>query len=357
MCDTFVSFGPDGALFAKNSDRPRDEPQVLRWHPPRRAGATIDTQYLTIPDRDAHGVLLSQPTWLWGAEHGVNEHGVAIGNERLWAARPHDDEAALLGMDLVRLGLERASTADEACDVITDLLCRHGQGGSGDARRHDPYDSSFLVADGRGGWVIETFGAEWVAAPLAGHGAISNRYSIGTGWTRSSPGTRSGFSTHDWHDARVVNRIADYRLRATTACATGNRRLDPTVAIATLRDHGTGPWGRPGHDASVVVPPPAPGDDLAGVTVCMHDRRRSTTAASMVARLHHDGAAPEVWACGGSPCVAEYRPVALDSVPGPLADESCWWALAALRDRVEADPDVLVDVRDEVAPREAATFR
>ena len=86
MCDTFARTGPAGTLFAKNSDRPRNEAQVVRWHPPRPAGASLHTQYLTIDDAPTHGVMLSQPTWLWGAEHGVNEHGVAIGNERVWAA-------------------------------------------------------------------------------------------------------------------------------------------------------------------------------------------------------------------------------------------------------------------------------
>jgi hypothetical protein len=356
MCDTFASVGTGGALFAKNSDRPRDEPQVVRWHPARRGGGTIDTQYLTIADHDTHGVLLSQPSWLWGAEHGVNEHGVAIGNERLWAARNHDDAPALIGMDLVRLGLERGATADEACEVITELLSRHGQGGSCDATSNDPYDSSFLVADARGGWIIETFGSDWVAAPLERHGAISNRYGVGSDWTRSSPGINAGFSTHDWHDARVDTRLADHRLRATTTCATENRGLDPTIAIAALRDHGTGPWGRPGRETGAIPPPTELGDDLSGVTVCMHGRLISTTTASMVARLHDDGSPPGVWICIGSPCVGEYVAVALDAVPAELADEAAWWAAAAIRDRIEREPGDLAAIRAAIAPREAATF-
>ena len=42
----------------------------------------------------------------------MNEHRVAIGNEMLWTARdPRREPPALIGMDLVRLGLERATDA------------------------------------------------------------------------------------------------------------------------------------------------------------------------------------------------------------------------------------------------------
>lgn len=355
MCDTFVSLGAAGALFAKNSDRPRNEAQVVRAHPARHATSTLDTQYLTIPDEDTYAVLLSQPTWLWGAEHGVNEHGVAIGNERLWAARPHDDDPALIGMDLVRLGLERGASADEACEVITDLIGRHGQGGDCFATTGDAYDSSFLVADANGGWVIETFADQWVAAPIERHGAISNRYTLGRDWTRSSPGVSAGWSTFDWHDAHVDTRMADHRLRATTACATANARLDPTVAIATLRDHGTGPWGRPGRESMPVPPPTAVGDDLSGITVCMPGESISATTASMVARLRA-GEPPMVWACLGSPCAGEYVAVDPSAVPDSLSTEQAWWAAAERRNRVEADPDALANIRAAVAPHEAVTF-
>ena len=50
-------------------------------------------------------------------------------------------------MDLVRLGLERARSADEAVGIMTDLLTTHGQGGIADAVRQEAYDSSFLIAD------------------------------------------------------------------------------------------------------------------------------------------------------------------------------------------------------------------
>src|SRR4051812_39529202 len=105
MCDTLCVHSGDGLLFAKNSDRPPDEPQVIRTFPSRRPGSTLATQYLTVPDPGAYALVGSQPTWLWGLEHGVNEHGVVIGNEKVWTtSRPRSRPPALIGMDLVRLG-------------------------------------------------------------------------------------------------------------------------------------------------------------------------------------------------------------------------------------------------------------
>ncbi len=160
MCDSLCFRTGTGMVFAKNSDRPPAEAQVLLQHGARAAGGMLDTQYLRMPDRGAYAFTGSHPTWLWGAEHGVNEHGVAIGNERIWTV----DDAyalppALLGMDLVRLGLERGRTADEALEAITSALAEHGQGGFGEPGHTSPYFSSFLVADAQGGWVIETSAA------------------------------------------------------------------------------------------------------------------------------------------------------------------------------------------------------
>lgn len=49
-----------------------------------------------------NAVILSRPSWLWGAEMGANEHGVCIGNEAVWTKEPVGEGEALLGMDLLR---------------------------------------------------------------------------------------------------------------------------------------------------------------------------------------------------------------------------------------------------------------
>jgi hypothetical protein len=79
--------------------------------------------YIDIPQVEhTCSVVLSKPFWMWGAEIGVNEHGLVIGNEAVFSKVPAPQDPALIGMDLLRLGLERAATAPQAVEIITALL-------------------------------------------------------------------------------------------------------------------------------------------------------------------------------------------------------------------------------------------
>src|SRR5205823_6568184 len=175
-------------------------------------------------DRAGRAFLGSRPTWLWGVEHGVNDHGVAIGNEKIWTVdRPREQPPALLGMDLVRLGLERARSAEEALTVVTTLLERHGQGGSGEPHRDEPYFSSFLLADPDAGFVVETSNRTWAARPIGGGAAISNRVSLTTDWTRASSNIAADVDFDTYRRTRMPTAIADHRLELTSATvARGN---------------------------------------------------------------------------------------------------------------------------------------
>jgi secernin len=350
VCDTLCLRTDAGMVFAKNSDRPPAESQVVLAHLARKAGGNLDTQYLRIADAGAGVVTGSHPTWLWGMEHGVNEHGVAIGNELVWTIDdPRAQASGLLGMDLVRLGLEQSRSADDALAAMTAALRVHGQGGSGQHGRSDPYFSSFLIADARSGWVLETSGRTWAARPVGEGAAISNRISLTTDWTIASPDVAPGTNFDHWRSPTVPTSIADHRLAATHACVT-RRGASIADVVATLRDHGRGPWSSPSEARQHPVRT-APEPDNRQITVCMHLPGFQATTASFVVSLRVD-AAPRVWACLGSPCASVYVPFFPPAVPPVLGDPRQWERFARLRDRVESNPDTLMGVREVLAPVE-----
>ncbi|MHA2226523.1 MAG: C69 family dipeptidase [Candidatus Hodarchaeales archaeon] len=196
MCDTFVALGSattDGnVVFGKNSNRPYDESQPIVYTP-RKEHSTkndLDCTYISIPQvEETHATLLSKPSWMWGAEMGANECNLAVGNEAVWTKEP-EGHTALLGMDLVRLALERTSTAKRAVDLICELLEMYGQGGA--CAENDSswtYHNSFLIADPNEAWVLETAGEWWIAQQLKdGVRNISNGLSIRSDYSIAKEG-------------------------------------------------------------------------------------------------------------------------------------------------------------------------
>lgn len=321
MCDSLVALGEatvDGStLFAKNSDRPPSEPQRLEWHPASAPSAgTTRTTYIEVDGRATVGVLASRPHWMWGFEHGVNEAGVACGNETIYTTLdPRGAPPALTGMDLVRLALERATSAAGAVDVITSLLERYGQGGSGHRDADRPYWSSFLVADPADAWVVETSGRVWEAEQVAATRAISNRTTI------------PSFDAAHRHPRQPVATLVDPRLSASEATLARQ-----PVSVASLREHLRS------HEGS---------DD--GWTVCMHVPGVEQTTASIIASLASSGAKVEVLA--GSPCSSLYVPFHVGrSIGTPIAWErfasvpAAADARAVLRD---LESSLASDLRDD----------
>ena len=281
MCDLLCALpaATGGAtLFAKNSDRPPGERQVLEWHPPRVDRERTHATHISIAAHPAKtlGVLGSRPTWGWGLEHGVNEAAVAAGNATIYTTldpRPFPD--ALTGMDLVRLALERGSTAAEAVSVIQELLATVGQGGSGHEGARRPYWSSFLVADPSAAYLLETSGAECAVEEVDRVRATSNRTTI------------PAFDTAHRHRGQPVERLVDARWHASQDV------LDrEPVTVDALKEHLESHVG---------------GDD--GWTVCMHvatgDHEERTNAA-LVAELPVTGR-PTAHVTTGPPCTARWH--------------------------------------------------
>ena len=114
MCDTIGIIKKDRALFGKNSDRSANEPQVIEFIEGHKTNKNkVKLTYIEIDEvEEVYSILISRPTWMWGAEMGVNEFGVCIGNEAIFTKKTNKKNS-LIGMDLVRLGLERSKTAIE----------------------------------------------------------------------------------------------------------------------------------------------------------------------------------------------------------------------------------------------------
>jgi len=339
VCDTLVAlrgWTRDGAaIFAKNSDRDPNEAQVLEFHPRmRRTEERVKCTYISVEQVDeTYAILISRPYWMWGAEMGVNEHGVAIGNEAVWTREPYA-ERGLTGMDLLRLALERSRTASEAVKWITSLLEEYGQGGNCSATRKLLYHNSFIVADPREAWILETAGRYWVAERVRDVRSISNALSIGERWDLASSGVverarergycKGPFSFRDCYSDRFYTRLAKGRERQAytqRALEEAKGSIDFRLVASLLRSHAKEPY----H--------PSRGSNA---DVCMHAgglTRPSQTAASMIAILYER--VPVVFATGTStPCISAFKPVFPEvSLPdlGPQPSgawdggRSYWW--------------------------------
>lgn len=187
MCDTMValpSTTKNGKmLFAKNSDRSPNEPLLMVRYGEKtydlETNPTVQLTYITIPQvKKTNEVVLMKPNWIWGAEMGFNKFGLNIGNEAVFTKEKKGKES-LIGMDMLRLALERTANAKDALELIIGLLELYGQGGNCGFGHEFHYHNSFLIADKERAYVLETAGKFYAAKMVKGSYAISNCLSIG----------------------------------------------------------------------------------------------------------------------------------------------------------------------------------
>ena len=193
MCDTMVALGNStengSVLFAKNSDRDANEAHEIAIIPGETHAVKSKTKctYIEIPQvSHTNTVLLAKPFWIWGCEMGANEHGVVIGNEAVFTKAKVRKEPGLIGMDFIRLALERTRTASEALRCIIDLLEAHGQSGNCSYDQSLYYHNSFIIADSKEAWVLETADYQWAAKKVKDIYSISNAITIENEWDFNS---------------------------------------------------------------------------------------------------------------------------------------------------------------------------
>ena len=120
MCDTFIASPRytknKSFIFGKNSDREPNEAQSILYIPAKiNTDFTLRCTYLSIPQvKYTNAMIISKPFWMWGAEMGINEHGLVIGNEAVFSKINANKKCKVLtGMDLIRLALERTNNAED----------------------------------------------------------------------------------------------------------------------------------------------------------------------------------------------------------------------------------------------------
>lgn len=384
MCDVLAAM-PDATehrrvLFGKNSDRPARECQPLYYSAggPRPAGSQIQCSYVTVPEvGKVMATLGCRPYWCWGYETGMNEAGVAGGNVAVFT-RGHaqgQESLGLTGMDLLRLGLERGRSAEEAVDVIAGLLERYGQWGSAvQGKDHEAggYDNGFLLVDHQEGWVLETSGRRWVAQRFTqGVRSISNQLSIRTRWDKGSADIKEFAQSQGWwtpksefdfalayaDHQRYSRQVSHIRWkRSGQLLRTHQGHLDAAAMMGFLRDHYEDTFLE-GPQFSPFLP-----DFL---TLCMHDSPAEftwgNTATSVVIEMDpRDPSPPPYWLCYLPPCAGVYTAYYLGATvpetvtaagtagtgvwPAPQAprdafsDSSLWWRFNRLLEETAKQP-------------------
>lgn len=335
-----VALTDEGVLFAKNSDRDPNEAQVIEWHPAadHAPGSSLQATWISIPQvAHTHAIAISRPWWMWGAEMGANEHGVVIGNEAVFTRASTKGDPGLLGMDLLRLALERATDAATAVQTIVALLETYGQAGS---CSHDhpsfTYHNSFLVADADGAIVLETAGREWAVERVVGRSrAISNGLTI------------AGFAER--HTDRLRTAVAGAHPRRDWSQRCGAD--EPTVfgLLAALRAESprwspiSGKMTRPNMRAGGLLA----SSQTAGSWIA--DLRGASNVADTGSTAAH-------WVTGASdPSLSLYMPLRIDEPvdlgPAPTGSfdpGSYWWRHERLHRLAAGDPDA---ARALVAPQ------
>ncbi|MBD3214389.1 MAG: peptidase U34 [Candidatus Lokiarchaeota archaeon] len=379
MCDTVVALGnstKDGSvLFGKNSDREPNEAHNVVYsksakHDPN---SKVNCTYISIPQvEETYEVLLLKPFWMFGCEMGANEFGVTIGNEAVWSKEPYRD-TGLLGMDLMRLALERGENAESALNIIVDLLEKYGQGGAcGYTDKTLKYHNSFIIADPNDAWVLETADKYWIAEKVEDIRTISNTLTIGNKYDKIHPeliphAIDEGYckSEEDFHFAecfiprfniKQIGAKGSTRIECTMNKLRKNKgKITPEIIMATLRDHNIKPSKQDEWDPS----------QGSMKSPCMHYTSFITPSQSVGSHVAHLKKDLQIhWVTGTSaPCTSIFKPIFLPKsgltahfprAEGEYDEETLWWRHEKLHRLVLMDYQKRLNIyRDERNQMEA----
>lgn len=313
MCDTIVVFGNEKSFFAKNSDRDPAERQITYisknavsdfYDNPfaEKKEKYIKNSFALLKDifsnyDNNYKAVISKPVWIWGAEMGVNEFGLSIGNEAVFSKKNISNNA-LLGMDILRLALHNCKNADQAVEFIINLVKDYGQGGDGGYNSSFKYDNSFLIKDFDKAYVLEFAAKHWALKEVKDFKAISNSYSI-----------ENNYQKCDEDSNGVDNFKEEYENKLKTYFSKGNYRSN--FANNYLKENAFNLSSMIGLLRSHISKDNKFKKGMK--SICMHGGwgLNSETTASMVVEYFTDDFI--VWfTASPNPCVSLYKPLILD---------------------------------------------
>jgi dipeptidase len=292
-------------FFGHNSNRPTSEGQAVLRQAGRvfAPGETLQLQHLLIPQApQTLTVLASRSRGALGYHNGVNEKGLAVARTSL-RTRLDGEQKGLTGAELVRLLLERATSARLAVDLAIELIGRHGQ--ARDDKEAEP-DSAFLIADGAEAFVLVIFGSWWLEQEVADWRAVSEVCQLHQNWGRIAPGLADHVIQRGWwpndgskfdfeqalgNDLQNTGEGCGERIRrkgrATAMLEQQHGRLDLCCLRHLLSDHsesvGAAEQGR--------EPDPWSAPEAMSLLACLNPQPARTA-----------------WYAFGPPCVSVYFP-------------------------------------------------
>ena len=354
-CTTMVALGAatkdSSTIFGKNSDRAINESQPLCFYPAQDypSGATVTCTYIKIPQvSHTYACIGSRPYLFFGFEHGVNEHGVMIGNEAVSGRELPERLWGLIGMDILRLALERSDTAAKAVEIMGWLLETYGTGGD-PAYRIPSFNANYIVADAKEAYIFESCQRYWAAKKINDTGYIANCYSIEDDYTMigknvvretidkgwANPGDKINIAKTFSKDDCIFGEAEGYLRYTRLPKLMENREpFTPKMMMNNLRDHYDG------EDYAKLLYSPA---SAKLPCICSHPGGISgcASAASVVSVLKSDAPEPlrfTYWGSMSPPCCSIFRPYYnINWLPDDLQhahslydDKDQWWIFTEL---------------------------
>jgi secernin len=348
MCDTFVALPSvtrdRNVLFAKSADCEVNEANAIVRIPRKKhaRGEAVRITHLVIPQvEETYEIFLTKAFWTYGCEIGINEYGLAMGEEAVFTTEMAEEKDGIIGPDLMRIGLERAKNCQEAIDVMTALLENYGQGGSAELKGNSHFDSSFLMADTSEAYILETAGRKWAVKKIEEFDSISNMLGISTNWTHCSvtSGEKLNWAkTFALPDVPPNLGSPNRQIITYNGLKVAKGQITVQTMFEIMRHHGEGY-----HPATADV----------HRNICIHagpqENRWWQADGVMVTDVGPHGVM--IWVTGTSGnCVSIFKPVFLGvDLPeiGPSPTEhfdprSLWWKHELLHRRAMTDFDHLV---------------